>query len=1107
MIRPQQADRSMCLLEILEARTLLSTTYYVDDVQTNGNGSSSLPYNSIQAAANVAVAGDTVIIRAGVYRETVVPAHSGTSASPITYRAAPGADVVISGLDPVTGWTQHSGAIYKTAAMGWDLGRGANQVFVNGVPQVEARWPNVPVGEVMHDKSRWATVDTAVRSSDVGPLRPWTITDAGLPYDAAALTGSTLHVIGGNDYTWQTGLVGPASSGATVKTNLNSGIFHEAYAPDHFYFLDGHYDLLDVGGEWYKAAYEAPVNFDFSSLTSDTAAFDDKPSGAWTIGSVTLSATSASGDFNISGSPASLAIKGGASNSRINSGQAFSFSFDTTGVLSSIRLDEASADDTFSLTTPHNGTIEFGVNDALDIELAFSASDIFTLTATGGAFRIGNITVNPMAPDSGTLYLQTHDGTDPDQFDVEVKRRDLGLDLSGRSHIVIEDVDFFATRIATDNASQNLTLRRISADFNSHQTYASAVFDPKNLGRTNTGLELFGSGHALVDSRISFSSGNGITVGGNDHLIHNNIIEDSNYAGSYANAVEVDAGEQITITHNTIRRGGRDLIGGGMTNSEVGFNDLSRALMLTADGAAYYAFGSDGDGTRIHHNTIHDIYGFNDSSQFDLAIGIYLDGGARDYVVDRNITWNMGAYGMLVNVRDYPGQNTSDVIIVNNTFIGGRNGLRVQNAPATITPQEPVSATGMRIVNNLALSEGGSNDGMIYDPASWPAGSVGASEEANNFGPPNQGNPMINGNRYSTEPATLGFVDHLAGDVRLTGTSADYVLAIDRGGIYSPFTDGYTGALPDRGAIEFGDALFETGATPVEPPAPAQLVEFDFTTAAAAAMLDERDPASWEVDGLTLAIDVTVGGLLNVEPDSAGGLGVRGGTQQRRIDSGEQVTFSFNAPGVLRAIMLAGEQGTASFSLSKPGMAPITFTGDQPELAIALQAGDLLTLTHVSGAFRIQSLAFDTAAIIETVSLDFIEGQPAGDAIDGAAAGSFSQGGLTVSLATINGETFATTGLGLGIRGTNHRRIDPGEGFDIAFNTNGSIKNLMLEVQSVGSFTIENLLTGAVVTLTASSTGENHLLGGVGFAPGDSIRITSDGAIARVKQLNLEYFE
>ena len=119
-------------------------TYHVatsgDD--DTGDGSSAKPWKTIQKAANLMAAGDTCLIHGGIYRETVVPARSGKPDHPITFQAAPGEKVTVSGCDVVTGWAPHSGAIYKKTGLALSLDGLMNQIFVDGEPMVLARWPN-----------------------------------------------------------------------------------------------------------------------------------------------------------------------------------------------------------------------------------------------------------------------------------------------------------------------------------------------------------------------------------------------------------------------------------------------------------------------------------------------------------------------------------------------------------------------------------------------------------------------------------------------------------------------------------------------------------------------------------------------------------------------------------------------------------------------------------------------------------------------------------------------------------------------------------------------------------------------------------------------------
>ena len=62
-------------------------------------GTAAAPFESIAPAAARAQPGDTVLARAGVYRERVAPARGGTKGRPIVYQAAVGEEVVIKGSD------------------------------------------------------------------------------------------------------------------------------------------------------------------------------------------------------------------------------------------------------------------------------------------------------------------------------------------------------------------------------------------------------------------------------------------------------------------------------------------------------------------------------------------------------------------------------------------------------------------------------------------------------------------------------------------------------------------------------------------------------------------------------------------------------------------------------------------------------------------------------------------------------------------------------------------------------------------------------------------------------------------------------------------------
>lgn len=72
--------------------------YYVAPTGSDSNpGTEARPWRTIQKAAETLAAGDTAYIRAGTYRERVVPQHSGSAGREITYAAYPGETVTIDG--------------------------------------------------------------------------------------------------------------------------------------------------------------------------------------------------------------------------------------------------------------------------------------------------------------------------------------------------------------------------------------------------------------------------------------------------------------------------------------------------------------------------------------------------------------------------------------------------------------------------------------------------------------------------------------------------------------------------------------------------------------------------------------------------------------------------------------------------------------------------------------------------------------------------------------------------------------------------------------------------------------------------------------------------
>ncbi|WP_322907118.1 right-handed parallel beta-helix repeat-containing protein [Paenibacillus campi] len=87
-------------------------------VSIHGNdrnkGTAEQPLRTISRAAAYALAGDTVIVHAGVYREWVNPAHGGTAEHRIVYRSAGDGEVVITGAEQITNWQSEGDDVWST---------------------------------------------------------------------------------------------------------------------------------------------------------------------------------------------------------------------------------------------------------------------------------------------------------------------------------------------------------------------------------------------------------------------------------------------------------------------------------------------------------------------------------------------------------------------------------------------------------------------------------------------------------------------------------------------------------------------------------------------------------------------------------------------------------------------------------------------------------------------------------------------------------------------------------------------------------------------------------------------------------------------------------
>ncbi len=231
-----------------------SNVYYVaqtENASDLNDGSADAPFKTLAKAASEAEAGDTVIIKEGVYRETLSPQNSGTASNPITFRAADGDKVVISANKELIGFTRYKDNIYSVP-MEWDMGIGKNQIFVNGKSMTEARYPNNPQWRSEGLSDLWPTKgdfkvsaeNTAVISSDTLLNQ-----DENDYWKGAYYVGAF-----GNSYALATGTIESSKNGEITVNDTSTKWWWTPADTDKWNYgcIIGHMNALDIANEWVK---------------------------------------------------------------------------------------------------------------------------------------------------------------------------------------------------------------------------------------------------------------------------------------------------------------------------------------------------------------------------------------------------------------------------------------------------------------------------------------------------------------------------------------------------------------------------------------------------------------------------------------------------------------------------------------------------------------------------------------------------------------------------------------------------------------------------------------------------------------------------------------
>jgi hypothetical protein len=254
---------------------------------------------------------------------------------------------------------------------------------------------------------------------------------------------------------------------------------------------------------------------------------------------------------------------------------------------------------------------------------------------------------------------------------IEVKKRQLAFDLSGREHIHLKGIHVQAASMRLEDSAY-CVMDNCHFAYISHFTrqYAAGQVEHgrDTIRSGETGIFIGGHDNSFLNSSVRISAGAGFYIRGYHHTIHNCLIDEVSYTGHYLNAI-TDAVDDFrlyenmligghVITFNTMRNAGRHFFnfnGNGTSISSrdrgpmdymatlFAHNHLYNGMLQTRDAGfltGYLTSGGtlNGLNSQVIYNVMHDCYDIFAMRINKLGI-VYLDQGTCNVDLHHNLLW------------------------------------------------------------------------------------------------------------------------------------------------------------------------------------------------------------------------------------------------------------------------------------------------------------------------------------------------------------------------------------------------------------------------------------------------------------------------------------
>ncbi len=385
--------------------------------------------------------------------------------------------------------------------------------------------------------------------------------------------------------------------------------------------------------------------------------------------------------------------------------------------------------------------------------------------------------------DAGKLYIWPPDGIEADRLVVEVKQRDLALDVSG-DHVEVYGMTFFGSTFRYHDCNHG-KVENVHLLYPNYQRLFGSGSDPGRISSTH----MAGDHHTILRSSLLHSSLSGLAMSGDNSRIEQCLVRDFCWTGSlHSTGISAGGGRNsedggAMVLHNTVHSGGNSLMSIRSTpNNRVSYNHLYDGGRACKDVSLLYTDGPGIRGTEFSYNWVHDC------AAPHIALGIRGDDQTRGLIIHHNVVWNIaweaiivkGDENMVYNNtcfnNDYEQDDYSDIMLFGNAE--PKKPWRKQ------WPLLEVQNMNSLAFNNLGTIRGNRS----YDPIDYP------------------GSAFNNTTAKGSDPKEL-FKNPDQFDFRPVNGSP----WIDAGTVPEGFNLEFNGKAPDLGAYESGSDPWRAG--------------------------------------------------------------------------------------------------------------------------------------------------------------------------------------------------------------------------------------------------------------------------------------------------------